>query len=275
MKPRLCFALCVLVVASLPVPRKSSYSPTASGQHVEKDTKGSQGPAVGGSAKNPPRANPQKEGSEIEPTAKDRSVTVSKPVLVLVSKDGWDRAYIILTGLLVAVGIFTFIGVLIQAVETRRAAQAARDSVRIQEAALRQWIRTKNWWIEWPGGNVIDITFDVVNPTQIPLWLDLAVLKTGSEEKGDGAGVWLVPKKSYRMAFRFSLTDEQKFKMEKAELAIDLECSVCFRDAMKNHWQQKSNMVLTRPLGKTIVTEARTSIFDSTPPENNERPGHN
>lgn len=154
-------------------------------------------------------------------------------------------------------------------------ADAARDNVRIQETALRQWLATKDWGLEWVEDNSIDITFDVVNPTQIPLWFDFVILKTEMEEKpAEGGAVWLVPNKAYPMRSRFSMTDEQKSRMEQGDFVISLECSICFRDAMKNHWQQKSDLTLIKTLGQTSVVESRTLIFDSTAPENRKNQSH-
>ena len=216
--------------------------------------------------KNGPRPDPQKGEDQIKQTNSDeRLIAVRSLPPVSIEKDGWDIAYIRLTALLVCVGIGTFIAIWIQAVETRRAAEAARDSVRIQGTALRQWVDTRDWYLEWIGDNLINIIFNVVNPTQIPLWLDVVILATEREEKSKGIAVWLVPNKPYPVALQFSITDEQQSNLEVGGWTVDLKCSICFRDALQNQWQQESCLTLTKVLGENPVTEYKTLIFDSSP----------
>jgi hypothetical protein len=63
--------------------------------------------------------------------------------------------------------IFTFGAIVWQSNETRRAANAAKDSVLTQEAAYQQWIDLRDWQsaIIGENGEILNISFKVSNPT--------------------------------------------------------------------------------------------------------------
>jgi hypothetical protein len=75
---------------------------------------------------------------------------------------------------LVIVGSITCIVIAWQSWETRKAAQAARGSIRLQERAMQQWVEATNWrssmlqLIEGEGGTLL-IDVDIVNETPYPV----------------------------------------------------------------------------------------------------------
>jgi hypothetical protein len=76
---------------------------------------------------------------------------------------------------LVIVGILTFLVIGWQSWETKKAAVAARDSIKLQELAYAQWVNVVNWRFEPIGfvsatdGAHMHILFDIINPTKFPL----------------------------------------------------------------------------------------------------------
>jgi hypothetical protein len=88
---------------------------------------------------------------------------------------------------LVVVGIITFVALLWQANETRRAAAATRDSVQANERHFRllnqQWMDFDNWNANVNGG-VADISFDIINRTKMAV--TLTIIRTRYFRRGAG-----------------------------------------------------------------------------------------
>jgi hypothetical protein len=72
-----------------------------------------------------------------------------------------------------------------QALESRRAAQAARDSIRLQEAHMQQWIDHTNWQRRYhkdgPTGHRLRVQFEIINPTGFPLTIPSGSVDFGLE----------------------------------------------------------------------------------------------
>jgi hypothetical protein len=121
---------------------------------------------------------------------------------------------------LVFVGAITFIAVGIQANESRRATKAMRDSIRLQERAMEQWVVLDNWKCEIHtahGMHIVSISVELINQTDFPL-----VLKSGELEFknpmlgapnafmwGAGQDTFLPPKIPYVIPAAVSITGDQ------------------------------------------------------------------
>lgn len=78
---------------------------------------------------------------------------------------------------LLILGIPTLGGILWQANETKRAAQAARDSIRLQEKAMAQWVGYRGWTHQietLQQSTVLGVSFEIYNPTSFPLTISSA-----------------------------------------------------------------------------------------------------
>lgn len=88
-----------------------------------------------------------------------------------------------------------------QAKETRRAAEAARDSIRLQEAQFDQAVNLTNWRTNEPKENRLEIRVDLVNPTAFHMTLNDSYIRfrrfvdqdRKCTEYGTGNNVFLPP----------------------------------------------------------------------------------
>jgi hypothetical protein len=87
---------------------------------------------------------------------------------------GWHKFIAWPDGITAWLIMLTLGAIVWQAWETRKAAEAARDSIRLQERAMQQWIEVTNWrssmlrLTEGEGG-MLTIDVDIVNRTPYPL----------------------------------------------------------------------------------------------------------
>lgn len=125
------FALAVLLVvmqASPPVPRKTADPRNRASQNVKSDSSGDQGPSQQPQNVVQPINAQLNQDTSHSPAAENaqKSVVVRELPPVSVTKDWWDRSYIIFTGILIIVGL---IGV--------RAAYKTLGEIKTQREAMQ------------------------------------------------------------------------------------------------------------------------------------------
>jgi hypothetical protein len=138
----LALAVLLAVMQTPPsVPRKAADGPTATSQNVGKDRKGKKNTPAFSTIENSPKADSGQGQNQQETSRNEKhSVTVSELPPVSVSKDRWDKLYIVLTAILVLIGSCTFIAIWIQAIETKKAARAALLNAQAVINAERAWL---------------------------------------------------------------------------------------------------------------------------------------
>jgi len=115
-----------------------------------------------------PRPSPQKEQESTnnetnQPSWCERILT---PVFA-----NWPTLAVTIWGILVLIQ---------QTRATRKAAEAARDSVRLQQAAMQQWITVTDWEARFSNEQkALDIGFRINNPTRFPLTINTAQMTLG------------------------------------------------------------------------------------------------
>ena len=109
--------------------------------------------------------------------------------------------------------ILTLLAIVWQSAETRRAANAARDSIRLQELAMEQWVDVNNWdsGCKLNDQRELTIRFDITNPTNFPVTLPDAnftfVLGTDKAEFHFRPNCRLTPKNPETGWVSFRLTE--------------------------------------------------------------------
>src|SRR5258708_20622454 len=100
--------LLAVIQAIPPVPRKTADPGNRTSQNVKGDSSGNQGPSQQSSAiVQSISTQPNQDTSHSSATENARKpIIVPELPPVSVTKDWWDRIYIIFTGILIAVGIF-------------------------------------------------------------------------------------------------------------------------------------------------------------------------
>jgi hypothetical protein len=133
----------VVMQAVPPVPRQITSNGNSHGRNEQQQTQAKQPIATAPSVRNPPESPAPK-------CARDQDQAIEKDYSVVVKglpdKDRWDKAYIVLTGALVLVGIFTFGAIWYQAFKTRDAAKASLLNVQHLVNCERPWFSVSFHW---------------------------------------------------------------------------------------------------------------------------------
>jgi hypothetical protein len=111
--------------------------------------------------------------------------------------------------------ILTFLAIVWQSSETRKSADAARDSIKLQELGYTQWVNLQNWRVSNFGpvtsdGVHVNVNFDIINPTKLPLTVTkVTVLPAIGADRSVAIGIpnYLAPGKDYSSGLNVHLPD--------------------------------------------------------------------
>jgi hypothetical protein len=141
---------------------------------------------------------------------------------------------------------------------TQIAAEASQKSVMLQETALRQWVDIEKWravpWIPEGGVLSLNIQFDVVNPTSLPL--TLYSVNVGFDGKGGAIAQrnLLPPKNRQTVAMPIKITEEQLLRWKQSTIGFHVSGKVIYEDILKE--------VQTQPFEGTIsLSEKNGAVF--------------
>lgn len=150
-----------------------------------------------------------------------------------------------------------------QAKTTASSAKATLRSVKLQEAALRQWVRIEHW--RNSGDNLplqitetlLQIGFSVHNPTKMPLTLtDLRI------EVGKGRGTYqesvefvIPPERDYETSIAVTLKGADFECYVDKGLAFGVQIDVGFTDALEYSRRQHVTYILNCSPGKCFPAE--------------------
>ena len=150
------FALLLIALACMP-------QPECAAKQIKNDPDRKISASPTEAIDNAPHPDSDKQSGQVkQPDNQNPTVTVSKLPPVSVHKDRWDKIYICLTVGLVLVGIGTFIAIWVQAVETKHAVQAAKDSAEAALLNARTVINSYRPWMllefAYPDPMLSDVT---------------------------------------------------------------------------------------------------------------------
>ncbi len=180
--------------------------------------------------------------------------------------------------------ILTLLAIVWQSIETRDAASASRDSLKIQEAEFVQWIDIGEWSIEYdrstyqwsksgpqifnhPGEMKVRLSFPLFNNTARPLFIKSVrtllaigaekVFKTFSTEES----ITVPPKDEYRVVIDMTLDKEQVTGYIAYTLSIEAVVQVNFSNALhKPDYAGFRRLVMCNVLdGITTVSKGHVS----------------
>ena len=127
---------------------------------------------------------------------------------------------------LVLIGAITFGAVWKQTKESSKATNAMRDSVRLQEKAMEQWIELSNWRSQLASVPLRNSPFqcllvkvDIVNKTSFPVTLkraEIDFINTGDKVKhtySAGADTFLTPSAPHEVVIAAQVTEYQVFSV--------------------------------------------------------------
>lgn len=161
---------------------------------------------------------------------------------------------------LVLVGIVTagFIGW--QSWETRRSANAMRDSIRLQEVQMKQWVELGNW----KGGGIISkddndntflmFQFDIYNPTDHGITLGGIKWDIGGQQDSIEINALLPPNRGHPTAISYAPTSDEIVRYDASTpLELTVKGLVDFTDMMGKEHNQ--------PFGIHFHCRQRTGIL--------------
>lgn len=150
---------------------------------------------------------------------------------------------------------------------TRHSAQATERSVKLQENTQRQWVNLEEWHAyRFDATKPLEIAFDVVNPTGLPLTLHLILTTANGKEVEERGFVTLItPDNPFKHSFPFQPTQEQETLYDKGALSIDVDCRVFFADSHGIHWEQQFGRRLLCARGSIgpVVTDTKNAMRES------------
>jgi hypothetical protein len=156
--------------------------------------------------------------------------------------------------------ILTLLVIAEQTKATRRAAEAARDSVKIQEVEFRQWVQIEDWQVDTkppkaysdifasgaakPKDVFLSITFTIMNPTPRPLtilrgttelqlmgWSNYRYFSVEGEEH-------ITPQGKYGVGIDLTLTGDEVDKFWADDHFMSVLIHISYEDALghKHNW---------------------------------------
>lgn len=147
---------------------------------------------------------------------------------------------------LVIVAIPTLILIWWQARETARSAKASEDNIRLQIAALRQWVNIQGFrdGVEprfTPTGTELDLqlSFEITNPTKMPLTVEWYVISINGTKYSSRLNVTLAPDQMHGLMALISYTDEVKNEYLRDGYVIIVTGVIAYTDALKEFQKQR------------------------------------
>lgn len=179
---------------------------------------------------------------------------------VTVNPDWWNRWYVIFTGTLVAVGgigaglaykTLRAIGHQGELMSGQLTAMQGQLAVMDGQLALaaRQWVAINKWTAavrtKEKGAVEVTIGFDIVNPTRLPLTLEMVETKSKNIAVASKGKISLIPDGAYRFHTIFPLPHEtvQEF-VESDSLTLPVQITVWFSNELKMPQEQYFSGVL-------------------------------
>jgi MFS superfamily sulfate permease-like transporter len=188
-----------------------------------------------------PEKRPEDEQQNDQRKSDERAYRVN---IVSQPTGGWTIAYVFITAFLGLIGAVT-LGVLIYQTLT------LRRQVRLQERGQRQWVDTKNWRSGtpyFPRPQMLEIAFDIVNPTTAPIALMLVrITVSGGQVTATGfpKNTLLIPDTplTYRAYLNMNRQQRESYRSETG-LILQVEGSVTYIDSLKDRWEQRFLLIL-------------------------------
>jgi hypothetical protein len=259
MKLLILAALLTAMQAAPPMPGKAGNPPSRGSDNVAKQTKGSKDNASSVAVHEEPKSATPYDKTHTEAAEYEKNHVVAD-VRTLPEKDTWDKVYICLTFALVVIATVTLFGIWYQAVKTKDAAEAARDSVRLQEAAMQQWVDLDSWkvWESSKEGKFyrLDFLFDLVNNTGRPLTIHEVHGTIEEQDTVSRESNVLAPHGRDPIQISVPLTKErfEDYAIRKTMLIFKLGGYIVFTDILGRRQRQPFEGLLSCSNGKVTFT---------------------
>jgi len=187
-------------------------------------------------------------------------------------KDTLYRVYLWFTiiGILVALGGVLAIYKQTKATKkaadaTLRSAKAAERSVKLQENTQRQWIKLEDWHaFRINPTDPLEVAFDVINPTTLPLTLHGIITKINGKPAEDEVPIKvLTPSYPFKHSVGVPLDKEQESLYARDALDLNIECTVLFADCHGIHWCHEFGRMLHCRHTGSFVTDTKETLTES------------
>jgi hypothetical protein len=142
--------------------------------------------------------------------------------------------------------------------------KVAVELLKLQEVAQKQWINLEGWSTFRHQPDDLEISFNLVNPTRVPLTLHMIVTSVGGGQKETFGQVTLItPGNPFIHSIGIKLNEEQKNLFDRDALSLTIECSVFFADALGLHWQQDFGRMILCSRSRAFVTDTKNTLRES------------
>jgi hypothetical protein len=189
------------------------------------------------------------------------------PLAVLLCKSTPPHWYESTEWWLVIIAGLTGVAIAYQAREMKRATEAMKESTRLQEIGLRQWVDVENWEIrssdylhysianrkvvEKPGKVTINITFDVVNSSPRPLTIQRVEADIHIAGRKDWESIvtgdksLLAPEQKHPVILPIALIDDEIDRYVLDDLVVSISGRIFYEDGLGKSNEQTIGNVAT------------------------------
>ncbi len=236
-----------------PIPRQATDNPANTADNAKKQTDTDKNqpttPATVADPKQPPKQENAHETIKTDDTA--QSIRVRELPAVSVKKDWTDYFYWGFSGLLAVVGVLQVLVLILQW-------KANKRQVQLQEIAMKQWVEVGQWRNELhynsDGQGVTEITFQVINKTQLPLELQETSLTIRGRTQVTRQTYTLAPGYSYGFDFRQNLSASEVDVRQTSGLVFTVVGEIVFKDVLER--------IIPQPLSGLLQCGAQATVFN-------------
>ena len=167
------------------------------------------------------------------------AIQISKLPPVSVKRDWADWGGWLFSGLLAVTGVF-------QILLLQLTWKTIKRQTEIQAFGMVQWVNVENWkaekviWVELEGRNVLNVSFDIVNPTHWPMeaMVRIDIIKPTSEhvDLTSVERIFLAPSQPHTLRLELWLSESEVILYENPKecLLIPIDCSVSYESILRD-----------------------------------------
>jgi hypothetical protein len=174
-------------------------------------------------------------------------------------------------GIIVAVRTLRYIRE--QTKATAKSAKAAENSVRLQEAAFKQWLIVSNWRNDRQVSKhaqptELFIYCDIVNTSTFPFTYTGSDVQIGSTIRRSSEQHLLAPKEPYTITFMLQPTEREDAVFLESALTIIIRGTFHFEDALTRKQSQAFGGIISARRGGVVIFRPQ-SIFEESQSDKN------
>jgi hypothetical protein len=166
----------------------------------------------------------------------------------------------------VFIAFLTACAVAYQAKKSAEALEAMWASMELQEIALQQWVDLDNWRTNYrvrkDGSKELEVCFDIVNPTKLPLTLEAVTTTIANHTFATASRNFVAPNKTYTVNVTIPLSDEDAERFLGSTLVLSVRGDIAYSSDVHKDWRHQpfSAFLVCRKGQAPLVTSTSPMI---------------